>query len=273
MTNNLYQFIEPCCEIAKQAGTAIMQIYHASEQADFSIKADGSPLTIADQTADNIISQGLSKLTPLLPILSEESADVTYSERANWQRYWLVDPLDGTKEFIHRTGDFTVNIALIEGQHAVLGIVYNPVTRELYYATHGNQAFKINLDKNSTPHAISTQMLASGRPLRIIGSRRHNNRAVEQLLNQFPNAELIQRGSSLKFCMVAEGNADLYPRLGITSEWDTAAAQCILEAAGGAVLDFEGLPLRYNTRDSLQNPEFFAVGDKTHNWLELLAST
>ncbi len=196
--------------------------------------------------------------------MSEESTDIPFSERAEWQRYWLVDPLDGTKEFIKRTGDFTVNIALIDNHHPVLGVVYAPTSSNCYFAMRDAGAFKQLAD--GTRIALKTRSCPKDN-LRVIGSRRHGVSELQTFLNRLGHFEMIAMGSSLKFCRVAEGEADVYPRFGLTSEWDTAAAQCVLEQAGGAVFDTYGLPLQYNTRDSLLNPHFLAVGDIRHEWL------
>lgn len=270
ITLNKLELLNACCDIAQQAGDAIMRIYVSNETPSFVTKPDNTPLTAADQTADAIICKNLAALTPELPILSEESADVSFSERVKWDYYWLVDPLDGTKEFLNKTGDFTVNIALIHRQHSILGVVFNPVSQELYFAAQGHGAYKQLLNTGQKAQPIHVRRIGPNDTLHLVSSRRHNHEAIEQLLRHLPSAQLIQRGSSLKFCLIAEGLADVYPRLGLTSEWDTAAAQCILEAAGGSIFDLHRVPLHYNTRDSLQNPQFLAVGDKSQDWLAKL---
>lgn len=254
-------------DIARRAGEAILEVY----ERDFTVqhKADDSPLTAADLAAHRIIVDRLRALTPDIPVLSEESASIAWETRRGWERYWLVDPLDGTREFVKRNGEFTVNIALIEGDRSVLGVVQAPVTGDLYYARQGHGAFR---QKTPGDAAQPMHTRAAATPLTIAGSRSHGSERQQKLLAKLGKHELIARGSSLKFCLVARGDADLYLRAGLTSEWDTAAAQCVLEAAGGAVLTLAGEPLRYNTKASLLNPEFIAVGDPDEDWAARLAS-
>ena len=249
--------------ISKQAGSAILAVYGRD---DFNIEAkqDDSPLTAADLAAHRIIVAGLQQLTPELPVLSEESAAIGWEERQQWSRYWLVDPLDGTKEFIKRNGEFTVNIALIDNGVPVLGVVYVPVLGWCYYGAHGEGAW-LEKDANISPIAVSA--LAAGQPcLRVVASRTHRGDELDAWLarvqQRHPQVELVSMGSSLKICLVAEGKADIYPRLALTSEWDTAAAQAVLEAAGGALVDLQGKAYRYNQKQDLLNPYFFAVGDR-----------
>jgi 3'(2'), 5'-bisphosphate nucleotidase len=226
-------------------------------------KDDESPLTAADLAAHDIIVKALRQLTPELPVLSEESAATPWAIRKTWQRYWLVDPLDGTKEFIQRNGEFTVNIALIDHGVPVLGVVYVPVLELLYYGVREQGAWK---EEQGTRTRIHTTAITSGqRQLRIVASRNHRGELLEAWLanirKQYPELELVSMGSSLKICLVAEGKADIYPRLAPTSEWDTAAAQAVLEAAGGRLVDEESRDYRYNGKDSIRNPFFYAVGD------------
>ena len=255
--------------IAREAGQAIMQVYAGHIAVEN--KDDNSPLTEADLAAHRVIVQGLQRLTPEIPVLSEESADIPYETRSQWRQYWLVDPLDGTREFIKRNGEFTVNIALIVGDRAVLGVVYAPARDLLYYAD-ANGAWK--QQASEAVSRIKVRPL-NPRQITIAGSRSHADARLAQLIEniekKLSTVDLIPMGSSLKICMVAEGSADLYPRLGLTSEWDTAAAQCVLEGAGGILLDMEGHRLRYNSKDSLLNPEFFACGDTTHDWRQYMA--
>ena len=252
-------------KIAKQAGEAILAVYHNQEAMAVQIKADQSPLTQADIAAHTVIIEALSKLTPEWPVLSEEGAEIPYAERAKWQRYWLIDPLDGTREFIERNGEFTVNIALIENHEPSLGVVYAPILNTCYFAQKNHGAYK--QIGESVPQPIQTKRLQN-RELTIIGSRHHGRAEIENFLKPFPPHQIIYSGSAIKFCLVAEGRADLYPRLTPTSEWDTAAAQCVLFAAGGNVFIKEGGALLYNTKASLQNPSFLAVGDLNFNWLQ-----
>lgn len=256
--NELLQSIE---KIAVQAGAAILEVY---ESDDFGIdhKADDSPLTQADLAAHRVIVEGLSQLTPEIPVLSEESADIPFEERQTWDKYWLVDPLDGTKEFIKRNGEFTVNIALIESGQSILSVVYVPVSEVSYSAAVGVGVFK---RENGKKHSIGVMKNSRFKPT-VVGSRSHMSDEVKTYLARLGQHELVSMGSSLKFCLVAEGKADLYPRLGLTSEWDTAAAQCIVEQAGGQVVTMDGEPLKYNTKDSLLNPHFMVYGDKSREW-------
>jgi 3'(2'), 5'-bisphosphate nucleotidase len=252
--------IQNVTDIAHQAGDAIMQIY----QRDFAVyeKSDESPLTEADLAAHNHIVAGLDDISDL-PILSEESADIPWSERQTWNKYWLVDPLDGTKEFIKKNGEFTVNIALIENGIPVFGVVYAPVLKRTYVGIVGQGAYKIEDNKQT---AITPEKKRSGDSWKIVGSRSHQSPEIQALLDSLEGeTELIAMGSSLKLCLVAEGAAHLYPRLGPTSEWDTGAAHAVVSAAGGKVtvitnakdvLDKNAEPLRYNQKESVLNPYF-----------------
>jgi len=257
-------------QLAVLAGQRIMDVY--GTDFDVEKKADDSPLTAADMAAHNTIVDGLTKLTPNLPILSEESASIPFTERNQWQRYWLVDPLDGTREFCKRNGEFTVNIALIDNHDAVLGVIYTPVTGVTYYASRDTGAFKITLnDDKSHEDAIAIQSRNKTPNSTIIaGSRSHRGDSLKAFLGRVGEHEIISMGSSLKSCLVAEGLADIYPRLGPTSEWDTAAAQCIVEEAGGCIVQTDGQSLKYNTKDSLLNPHFLAIGDPSFDWRRYL---
>jgi len=248
-----------------QAGEAILAFY----QKDFEIKhkSDSTPVTAADMAAHHIIVDGLKKLTPDVPVLSEESAVVDFSIRSLWTHYWLVDPLDGTKEFVKGNGDFSVNIALIVNHKPILGVIYCPVTRAMYVAVKNGGAFKS--EKDQPMQTISAVKMRPNN-IRVAGSRSHIGSNCQYFLGKFEHYELIKMGSSLKSCLVAEGVADVYPRFGPTSEWDTAAAQCIVEEAGGMLVDTRLEPLRYNTKDSLLNPFFIVAGDKQFNWLAYL---
>lgn len=247
------------CQIAKEAGAQILTVYHSD--FDFEEKGDGSPLTLADKRAHTLIEKQLLSLTPDIPVLSEESFEEIGDARLDWPLYWLVDPLDGTKEFIKRNGEFTVNIALISQGKAVIGVVYAPVREELYFAQAGKGAFK--QEANHTPIPILCRRLPST-SIKVVASRSHISDEVQQFVHAMKSkaetVELVSLGSSLKLCLVASGEADFYPRLGLTSEWDTAAAQCVVEAAGGQVLDCQGDSLRYSKRDIL-NPWFIVIAD------------
>ncbi|WP_428100135.1 3'(2'),5'-bisphosphate nucleotidase CysQ [Candidatus Rariloculus sp.] len=253
--------------IARAAGDAILQIYDEGFSVEF--KDDRSPLTEADRKSHELIKRALTALEPALPILSEESSEAEVSERRNWRRFWLVDPLDGTKEFIKRNGEFTVNIALIDGHEAVLGVVLAPASGVEYSAAVGQGAFRSGDGEVSQPIQVSREVPS---PLRVVGSRSHANAALAAYLRNLEPYRLKPMGSSLKICLVAEGAADIYPRLGPTSEWDTAAAQAILLGAGGSMIDLTGQPLRYNTREHLLNPHFLAIGDDRRDWLAAIRS-
>jgi 3'(2'), 5'-bisphosphate nucleotidase len=256
----------PCVlGLARQAGAAILEVY--AGQFEVTDKEDQSPLTMADLRAHEIITSGLREIDASIPVLSEEGSAIPYEERSAWSRYWLVDPLDGTREFVSRNGEFTVNIALIENHQPVAGIVYVPVREALYYGSRHSGAWRSV--KNAAPERIRVSRVQQ--PLRVVGSRSHRDAEFAKLLPRLEPCELVSVGSSIKFCLVAEGSADFYPRFGPTSEWDTAAAQAVLEAAGGAVMNIDGSPLQYNTKASLLNPGFLAVGDRNHRWLQYLA--
>lgn len=256
-------------KLAREAGDAIMQVYRGEIEVER--KGDNSPLTKADLAAHHIIESGLNMLLPTLPVLSEESETIAYSIRTTWHRYWLVDPLDGTREFIKRNGEFTVNIALIEDGESVMGVVYAPAKDTLYYASRGQGAFKQSGGQEA--QAILARKLDPSN-IAIAGSRSHSDARLQafqsRLAGNLSPPKLISIGSSLKICLVAEGVADVYPRLGPTSEWDTAAAQCVLEQAGGRLTDVNGATFIYNTKASLLNPEFFACGLTPHDWKQYL---
>jgi len=256
--------LESVLDIAAAASQAILDIYDGD--IDVELKDDRSPLTQADRAAHAVIVAGLEKLEPALPILSEESAASDIEARRSWPRYWLVDPLDGTKEFIKRNGEFTVNIALIDGHVPVLGVVMAPVTGTAYAGIVGSGAFR---QVGGQREAIAVHRPAA-EPLRVVGSRSHASPDLAALLETLGPHEMKPMGSSLKICLVAEGEADLYPRLGPTSEWDTAAAQAVLIAAGGSMIDLSGQPLTYNASESLLNPHFLALGDDIRERLTCL---
>ena len=251
---SIYCSLLPHVEIlAREAGEAIMAIYERSFVIEQ--KKDHSPLTEADLEANQIITSGLGHLTPNIPVLSEEAVDDFLGPNALGQ-YWLVDPLDGTKEFVKKNGEFTVNIALINQGKSVLGAVYAPAMKILYAATEGNGSFKVDARRNRT--RIQVEQHRSNTPWKIVGSRSHGGGVVDWINRLEGEVELISMGSSLKFCMVAEGAAHLYPRLGPTSLWDTAAAQCIVEESGGMVLGIDGIPISYNRPSITTNPSLIA---------------
>lgn len=238
--------------IARAAGEAIMTIYRQPFAVEY--KRDESPLTAADKGAHEVIAAALATLTPDIPVLSEESGPEVMAERLGWSRYWLVDPLDGTKEFVARNGEFTVNIALIQDGKPVWGLVYAPVPDRLWYGGKGLGAWRI--DESGTA-AIKTHAHVEGEAWKVVGSRNHLSQATRDYLAPLGEIELVSMGSSLKFCIIAEGGAELYPRLAPTCEWDTAAAQAVLEGAGGSVTQLDGSPLRY-TKPDILNPWFVA---------------
>lgn len=253
-------------DLARQAGEKILAIY----DTEFSVeqKGDDSPLTVADLASHGALCAGLAALTPKLPVFSEEAADIPFATRSGWRRYWLIDPLDGTREFVKRNGEFTVNIALIDDHQPILGVVHIPVKGVTYFAARGRGAFRQHTGK--TAEVIRTRKSSAG-ALVLAGSRSHaterQNRFLEILGG---NTELRSIGSSLKFCLVAEGGVDLYPRFGPTSEWDTAAAHCIVLEAGGIVTDLDFRPLVYNWKESVINPDFLAIGDPGFDWRSYL---
>ena len=238
-------------DIAEQAGQAILAVYQQDNSA-FNItgKADDSPLTAADLAAHKLIVKALTALTPELPVLSEEAADISWDIRKTWQRYWLVDPLDGTKEFIKRNGEFTVNIALIEHGEPVLGVIHAPVLAKTYYAAKGQGAF---LKQGATSKAIAVAKPSD--TVRVVGSRSHPSPDLAGYLTQFPKHDMVPVGSSLKFCLVAEGSADVYPRFGPTMQWDTGAGHIIALEAGASV-SFDGIASKMYQRENLRNPNF-----------------
>jgi 3'(2'), 5'-bisphosphate nucleotidase len=255
-------------DIARAAADAILAVYHS----DFSvhIKTDASPVTTADLAAQQVILDGLRQWSPELPVLSEEARAADWSQRRRWSRYWLVDPLDGTREFVKRNGEFTVNIALIEDHRSVLGVVLAPVSGALYVAAEGAGSW-LQARAGVPWQQLATRPLAQ--PAVLAGSRSHGSlppAALDALLGA--DHQRLVMGSSLKFCLIAEGRADAYVRLGATSEWDTAAAQCVLREAGGALMDLRGRAFAYNHQESLINPEFIAVGDPTVDWVSRLRS-
>ena len=247
--------------IAGAAAAEILAIYDTDFRVDN--KDDRSPLTAADMASHKLICRRLAEIDASVPVLSEESANIPYSTRSGWDTYWLVDPLDGTREFVKRNGEFTVNIALISANKPVLGVVHVPVGGRCYFAAAGAGAHVSDGGK-TTPLAVKQTVAGE---FIIAGSRSHGSDRQNAFIEKLPGkVEMIAIGSSLKFCLVAEGKVDLYPRFGPTSEWDTAAAQCVVEQAGGLVTDLAFEPLRYNTRESLLNPEFLVIADPTFDW-------
>ncbi len=261
---------EPIIQIAEEAGRAILEVYERSE-IEVETKSDSSPLTQADLAAHRIIVARLGELFPAIPVLSEESDSISLQQRRAWTQYFLVDPLDGTKEFIQRNGEFTVNIALIDHGKPMVGVVHVPVQGRTFFGSQLDTpaAWLIEAGQRKQIRARPMSSSHEDDAIVVVASRRHGAEALERLLEGLRSrfeVKLTNMGSSLKLCLVAAGEADLYPRLAPTSEWDTAAAQAIVEAAGGQVLDLDFQPLRYNQKDSLLNPYFLVVADKTYDW-------
>lgn len=256
--------IQSIVSLARTAGKKISEIYHS----DFTVstKQDNSPLTQADLISNEIICSTLALITPDIPILSEESAQHQIANRLAWQTYWLIDPLDGTKEFVSGNGEFTVNIALIENGHVIFGVVYAPELDLMYWGSNDG-AYKQQGVQEAVRIYVSS-VPSFDQQWRIVASRSHLNDQTRKFLKQYNNVNLLQMGSSLKFCLIAQGDADLYPRMAPTCEWDSAAAQAIVEAAGGYVLEYPSLkPLRYNQRDTLLNPHFLVCSDMPSTWI------
>jgi 3'(2'), 5'-bisphosphate nucleotidase len=252
----LQRLVPDLIDIAHRAGDAIMAVY-ASADAKATTKGDGSPLTAADLAAQAVIAPALTRLTPDITVLSEESAQAPYETRRSWRRSWVVDPLDGTKEFLGRSGEFTVNIALVEDGRPVLGVVHAPAISRSYWGAVGSGAFRT--DAVGTERAVRVSRREGDRPWRVVASKSHNTPETDAFLARLGPHERVAMGSSLKLCLVADGSADLYPRFGPTSEWDTAAAHAVVTAAGGRVVTIDGDELRYNKADIL-NPHFIACG-------------
>jgi len=266
MTVDYAELACACCAIARRAGDAIMHVY----AGDFAVerKDDNSPLTAADIAAHRAIVAGLREIAPQIPVLSEEAADeIPWSVRQGWDRYFLVDPLDGTREFVKRNGEFTVNIALIENGAPTLGVVFAPVLDEMFSAWVGGHAW---MHRSREGEKIALHTRRRGTPVVVAGSRSHADPRLLGALDRIGAHELVTLGSSLKFCRTAQGVADLYIRYGLTSEWDTAAGQCVLEQAGGGVIRLDGSTLSYNTKESLLNPDFLAFGDSSVAWTDII---
>ena len=262
---NYQELIKPLVALARAAGDRILEVY----ATDFSVqsKNDESPLTLADLAAHRTIVPGLRELAPDIPIISEEGGLPPFAERGKWHRYWLIDPLDGTKEFVNRNGEFTVNIALVVNGRPVLGVVHVPVQHTTYTGCEGHGADKRIGD--GRPEKIHVAAKAS-LPPRVVGSRSHRGASLDAFLERLGAFDIMPMGSSLKFCVVAEGGADVYPRLGPTSEWDTAAAQAVVEQAGGRVVTVDGTALAYNRKEDILNPWFVVIGARDRDWLALL---
>ncbi len=263
---------EKIIEISKCAGKEILAVYNDKDGFGIETKSDDSPVTKADIAANKVIVEMLEKLTPEIPVLTEETSLVPFSERQHWSRYWIVDPLDGTKEFINRNNEFTVNIALIEKHSPVLGVVYVPVTDVTYVGVLGQGAQK--LEGKNRQDINCRSLNGTGNGIEVVASKRHlseeTQRFIDAIEADLGKVTTKSVGSSLKFCLLAEGLADVYPRFAPTSEWDTAAAQAVLCAAGGKVLKRDMNELDYNAKENILNPDFFAVADINVNWDSVL---
>ena len=262
----LKKLIDPVVDLAVEAGQAILEVY--ATDFDVQAKGDESPLTQADLASHRRLMAGLAALTPDIPIISEEKGLAPFDQRRQWPTYWLIDPLDGTKEFVNRNGEFTVNVALIDANRPVFGVVHVPVQDRTYVGCEGHGA-ELRAAGKVTPIRVASE---TARPVRVVGSRSHRGSSLDAFLDRVGEADMVPMGSSLKFCVVAEGRADVYPRLGPTSEWDTAAAQAVVEQAGGKVLELDGKPLSYNRKEDILNPWFVVIGPTDTDWLALLAS-
>jgi 3'(2'), 5'-bisphosphate nucleotidase len=279
----LQQRVLPLLNLCRQAGDAICEHYNASQAGKFVAKDDDSPLTQADLASHALLCAGLAALDPDIPVLSEESDPVDFSQRRQWQRYWLVDPLDGTREFLSRTGDFTINIAYIDHHRPVLGVLYQPLERTAHVGIPGVEAscyreadgVRGAADWLSDP--LKTRSVAVDQPLVVMASRRHRGirlqRCLDWLGENWGAMSLVQVGGALKFRELAQGRGDFYPRFSPCCEWDTAAGQAVLEAAGGSVVGLNGQPLRYNCQDSLYSPAFYAIADESHSLWQALITT
>lgn len=257
------QWQDELVNIARRAGDAIMSFYKNAGTQTWT-KKDDSPLTQADLAAHTVIVEALGILTPQIPVLSEESTAISWQERQAWDRYWLVDPLDGTKEFIKQNGEFTVNIALIDNHQPVMAAVYAPALDKMYYGNSQSGCFLQHA--GCAPVRLDVSATSVTQPIRVVGSRSHASPEMAQFTQQFASVEVVPMGSSLKLCLIAEGLADIYPRLGPTMEWDTAAGHCIAQCAGAKVSQLDGAPLVYNASESLKN-EFFVVSQPALKWL------
>lgn len=263
------KLLEPVKQTAREAGDVLWQLY-LNDNIKPTLKADSSPVTEADLAANKVIVSRLSELTPDIPVVSEETLLLPLAQRQQWPRYWLVDPMDGTQEFIARSGDFTVSIALVEYGWPTIGVIYWPKEEIFYYASRGHGAFK---QQRNLINRIQVNQLQPGDTLKVAISRRQPLEPVYELLKSDLETEFIPLGScSLKSCLVAEGKADCYLRLGPTGEWDTGAVHIIVEEAGGKILNSQFAPLSYNQRETLDNPDFIVIGKAVQLWTELIQS-
>jgi 3'(2'), 5'-bisphosphate nucleotidase len=274
---DLRNWVLPLLDLCRAAGEVICEHYYAAAAGDYEAKRDDSPLTRADLASHSLLASGLHSLDATIPLLSEESPPGDIGQRRQWRRYWLIDPLDGTKEFLGRTGEFTINIALIDDHRPVLGVLYLPLERVAYVGITGVQATRYSdADAGSwSVQELATRTLRTGQALTVLVSRRHRgdrlNACLAWLDQHWGPVRRDDMGSALKFSRLAEGLGDFYPRFSPCCEWDTAAGQAVLEAAGGRLLGMDGEPLRYNLKASLYSPPFYALADASHPlWQKLL---
>ncbi len=275
--SHLETLVAPLIELCTLAGEAICTHYHSAESGQYESKGDQSPLTRADLDSHAIILSGLEELDEAIPILSEESTTIGFATRREWDKYWLVDPLDGTREFLDRTGEFTINIALVEHHVPVLGLLYLPLEKKAYVGMPGAgaQCYELSSQGQWQARELQTRPLSSGKPLTILASHRHRGPRLGSVLEWLEQRrgplERVNSGSALKFCQLVEGTGDFYPRFSPCCEWDTAAGQALLVAAGGSLLGMDGKAVLYNQRKSLMSPDFYAIGDAQHPlWKELM---
>lgn len=254
---------------ARKAGVAVLKIYDSGDYQSYS-KDDDSPVTSADYASNEIITEYLNKYTPDIPIMSEETAHESLHVRQGWDKYWLIDPIDGTQEFIARSGDFAVNIALIENNQPVIGVIYWPVGETLYFASKNHGAFKESPKEDKRISVRKLQDPEHGEVLVAISRRQPRDRVMSKMTKERIYSTLPLGSCSLKSCFIAEGKADVFLRIGITGEWDTGAPQCIVSEAGGKVLAADFEPLTYNQRQSLINPDFVVLGDQRVDWQNIV---
>ena len=271
---NKEELLPAVIKISEAAGDAILEVYNREGEINIEAKSDDSPLTEADLASNQVIVDGLTALTPDIPVLSEEGGESDYNVRKQWSKYWLIDPLDGTKEFINRNDEFTVNIALIENGEPTMGVVSVPVTAVTYSGIKDIGAWKTEGAGNDVQRKEIKSRPVGSEQVVVVASRRHRGEKLEACINAIAEkiapVETTSMGSSLKICLVAEGAADIYPRLAPTCEWDTAASQAVLEAAGGILVDDKFWALRYNQKEELLNPYFYAIGDSAVDWKGIL---
>ena len=271
-TDSISSLLDIAKSAAQAAGKVVMEIYDSGDYKSYQ-KDDDSPVTSADYKANEVILAILKRKTPHIPTMSEESDNGSLNERKDWHRYWLIDPIDGTQEFIARSGDFAVNIALVEDNQPVIGVIYWPPGETLYFASKGHGAFKESRTENKRIHVRKFDDPEQD-PVMIAISRRQARENVMRSMSDHRTYQTYPTGScSLKSCFIAEGKADVFLRLGVTGEWDTGASQCIVSEAGGNILAHDFSPLSYNERNSVTNPDFIVMGDQRVNWQTIVKYT